>query len=45
MTNNENELPNLFQQGLNRALSTTQAVAFCDQYQGQQAMNLTTLNY
>jgi hypothetical protein len=45
MTNNENELPNLFQQGLNRALSTTQAVAFCDQFHDQQGMNLITLNY
>jgi hypothetical protein len=30
---------------LNRALSMTQAVAFCDQFHDQQGMNLTTLNY
>jgi len=45
MTNNGSELPNLFQQGLNRALNTMPAVAFCDQYLDQQGMNLTTLNY
>jgi hypothetical protein len=45
MTNNGSELPNLFQQGLNRALSMTQAVAFCAQYQDQQGMNLITRNF
>jgi hypothetical protein len=45
MTNSASALLNLFQQALNPALSTTQAVAFFVQYLDQQAMNLITLNY
>jgi hypothetical protein len=45
MTNSASALRNLFQQDLNPALSTTQAVAFCVQYLDQQAMNQITLNF
>jgi hypothetical protein len=45
MTNSASALLSQFQQDLNRALSTTQAVVFCVQFQDQQAMNLITLNY
>jgi hypothetical protein len=45
MTNSASALLNLFLLGLNPALSTTQAVAFCVPYLDQQAMNQITLNY
>jgi hypothetical protein len=45
MTNSASALLRKYLKGLNPALSTTQAVAFCDQYQDQQVMNLITLSY
>jgi hypothetical protein len=44
MMNSASALQNLFQQALNPALNTTQAVAFCAQFLDQQAMNPITLN-
>jgi hypothetical protein len=45
MTNSASALLKKSPKALSRALSMTQAVAFCDQYQDQQVMNLTTRNF
>jgi hypothetical protein len=45
MTNSASALLKKFPKALSRALSTTQAVAFCDPFQDQQVMNLITRNY
>jgi hypothetical protein len=45
MTNSVSALLKKYLRDLSRALSTTQAVAFCVQYLDQQAMNPITLNY
>jgi hypothetical protein len=45
MMNSASENAKRYQQALNPALSTTQAVAFCVQSLDQQVMNLTTLNF